>query len=162
MHRADRRSRTVSAAAGLVCAVTALTCTGSAAAAGRVAAEAPGGSGEGAPVAALARADREIDEIEELVAKAYFRTALSVASATRGLLAGADGQPAARARLARLEVLAATAELALGREGPARQGLVRALRAAPGLELDAARTSPRVTGLLAEARRSLETQEAAP
>jgi hypothetical protein len=159
MHRADRRSRTGSAAAELVCALLVLGCGGAAAA--QVAAQGPAAAAQGAPGETLARADRELAEIEDLVATAYFRTALSVAAATRGLLEGAGGAPAVRARRARLEVLAATAELALGRDGAARQRLARALRADPGLELDAARTSPRVTALLAEARQGLAVREAA-
>ena len=53
---------------------------------------------------------------------------------------------------ARLEVLAATAEIALGREEAARESLERALRAQPELSLDPARHSPKLVRLFEEVR----------
>ncbi len=52
----------------------------------------------------------------------------------------------------RLEVLGATASLALGDEPGARAHLAAALAANPGLELDPASVSPKVIGLLAKVR----------
>jgi len=103
-------------------------------------------------VPSLERVDRELAEIAELLDAAYFRTALSVSGATRELLEEVGAQPAVEARRARLEVLAATAELALGQRARARGSLERALRAEPALTLDASRVSPRLVELLAEAR----------
>jgi hypothetical protein len=53
---------------------------------------------------------------------------------------------------AQLEVLAATAEIALGREDAARASLTRALRAQSELSLDPARHSPKLVGLFEEVR----------
>jgi hypothetical protein len=128
---------------GACCALAALVCAAPASAQGPEPAAAEG---------AFARADRELAEIDTLVATAWFQTALAVAKATRELLAQAEG-PEVAARVARLEVLAATAELALGRRAQARACLARALQADPGLALDPAETSPRVVALLREARR---------
>jgi len=47
-------------------------------------------------------------------------------------------------RWARLEMLQATAELALARDADARASMVRALAADPALALDPATTSPKV------------------
>jgi hypothetical protein len=100
----------------------------------------------------LARVDRELLEIQTLVEGAYFPTALAVADATRQLLETADA-PGAEHRWLRLEILAATAALALGRDTLVRQSLERALLAQPGLQLEGSSVSPRLVEALAEVRR---------
>jgi hypothetical protein len=98
----------------------------------------------------LADIDQQIGEIERLVREAHFRTALSVAGSTRELL---DGEGSAlAARRARLEVLAATAEVALGDREAALASMQRALRSDPLLVLEVATTSPKVVAILEAAR----------
>lgn len=84
-----------------------------------------------------------VDETAAHVRAAWFEAAL--ASAERARQAVARLPSAARpARTARLEVQAATAALALGREQEARASLARALAANPRLRLDPGTTSPKV------------------
>ena len=61
-----------------------------------------------------------------------------------------------RALRARLEVLAAIAQVALGDDAAARRSFGRALEAQPGLELDPGRTSPKVMRALEGARAAAE------
>lgn len=102
--------------------------------------------------AGLERIDRELGEIEALLADAHFHTALGLADATRALLEPRDDDPARAARRARLELLTATAQVALGHRARARESLRRALVADPALELDERETSPKLVKLLREAR----------
>lgn len=112
------------------------------------------GEGLGAsPEARLASADRRIAEVETLLVAAHFKTALGVAQETRGLLDAAAGAPGVGQRRARLEVLEATAEIALGRRDAARRSLERALRADPALELDEREVSPKLLSVWREVRR---------
>lgn len=104
--------------------------------------------------------DQEIAEISALNEEAHFRTALAVAGATRELLARAGAGPAVDVRRARLEVLSATAAVALGREDEARAHLRSALAHDPDLVLDAGSTSPKVLSLLREARSVQRTEGA--
>ena len=95
--------------------------------------------------------DRALREVEDRVRGAQFEAAL--ASADQGRTAAAAlGANADPARTAQLEVLAATAALALGRAGDAQQSLARALDADPDLELDPSSTPPKVVRALAAAR----------
>jgi len=96
--------------------------------------------------------DAELEEIARLVEEAHFRTALAVAAATRTWLDRQGHDAAAEERRARLEVLRATAALALGRRGEARARMASALAADPDLSLDERRTSPKVVALLRELR----------
>jgi hypothetical protein len=96
--------------------------------------------------------DLELDEIDRMVAEARFLSALSVARSTRSALDERPSSEALRARRVRLEVLSATAEVALGRQADARASLLRALRAEPALRLDPATTSPKVLESLEAAR----------
>lgn len=105
-----------------------------------------------ARAARLARVDHDLAEIEALLASAHFRTALAVVEPTRDLLDAAGEDRRLGTRRARLEVMAATAQAALGRHARARQSMIRALRADPALDLDAGQTSPKVLKLLREAR----------
>ncbi|HXK22520.1 MAG TPA: hypothetical protein VMS55_07580 [Myxococcota bacterium] len=89
-----------------------------------------------------AAADALVAETEANVRAARFDAALSSAERARRELTGL--QRAQRApRTAQLEVWAATAELALGRDDEAYASLRRALDAEPSLKLDA-ETSPKV------------------
>jgi hypothetical protein len=107
-----------------------------------------------------AELDRRLEAISQAVAEAHFQSALSLAQSTRSELdALAPTDPQAAPRLARLELLAATAEVALGRDARARACLVRALRADPALELDASDTTPKLLRLLPEARRRAAREE---
>jgi len=106
--------------------------------------------------------DRELAEIDALLATAHFRTALAIVESTRGLLAGFGEHPRLGGRWARLEMMAATAELALGQRNRARQSMVRALRADPTLSLDEQEASPKVLELLREARRRTGIGEPKP
>jgi hypothetical protein len=103
-----------------------------------------------------------IDEVDALLARAHFRTALGVARTSLGRLDALGPAPHPDARRARLELLAATAEVALGRREAARQSLIRALVADPGLALDAGETSPKVLELLREARLRTGIEEPKP
>lgn len=95
----------------------------------------------------LSSADQEIAEIEGLIEQAHYRTALSVASSTRRLLLRAEPGAAVDIRRARLEVLCATARVALGEPMAARSHLELAHRANPELELDPSSVSPKVMEL---------------
>jgi hypothetical protein len=83
---------------------------------------------------------------------AEFEAALE--SATRGRAAvQALGSAADAKRAARLEVLAATAALALGRTADAETSFARALDSDPGLTLDPQVTSPKVRRALERVRK---------
>jgi len=110
----------------------------------------------------LARVDQELAELDALLATAHFRTALAVAEPTRELLAGFGEHPQLGGRRARLELMAATAEVALGRRDRARQSMIRALRADPTLVLDEREASPKVLELLRTARRRTGIGEPKP
>ena len=112
--------------------------------------------------AALARVDQELGEIDTLLATAHFHTALAVAQATRDLLDRIGEHPQRGARQARLEVMAATAEVALGRRMPAQRSMLRALRADPNLDLDEREASPKLLELLREARLGMDSAEPEP
>ncbi|MCZ6463772.1 MAG: hypothetical protein O7A09_05500 [Proteobacteria bacterium] len=104
----------------------------------------------------LADVDRELDEIEDLVRDAHFRSALSVASSTRALLDELEPGAAVDTLRVRLEVLSATALIALGRTSDARVRLAHAVRANPELQLDEQTTSPKVIRALDSLREQPE------
>jgi hypothetical protein len=90
---------------------------------------------------------RELSEIEALVVAAHFRTALALARASRP---HASEGISSRER-AQLDVLVATAEVALGHRSAAKAAMRRALAIEPTLVL--ARTvSPKVRAVFDEAR----------
>lgn len=117
----------------------------------------------GEAAARLADLDRRLAQIDASLAEAHFQTAAALTESTREQMdaLAADGLPVA-ARRARLELLGATAEVALGRRAQAREHLVRALRADPALALDESRVSPKLLQLLPEARRRAARAEGAP
>jgi len=99
-----------------------------------------------------AQLDRDLLEIRAVLDAAHFRTALAMSESLRPLLANADASEATRDRRARLEVMVATAEVALGRSSRARAALTRALEARPDLVLDERRTSPKLVALWRDVR----------
>ena len=110
----------------------------------------------------LADLDRELVEIETLLASAHFHAVVSVAELTREMLSTHEGQPELNTRRARLEVMIATAQVALGRRAVAQRSMMRALQAEPALCLDERTTSPKVLELLREARRRSDIGQAEP
>ncbi len=118
------------------------------------------------PDDALAAAQRRLlDRVESLLAetedrlrRARFEAALESAGDARSRLALVSDPNARRAREARLEVLAATAQLALGEDVAARESLSRAIAADPELELDPMKTSPKVIRALAAVRAQQEAR----
>lgn len=100
----------------------------------------------------LGRVDGALDEIERMIDEAYFRTALGMVDTRRERLNELSPIGALRPRRARLEVLAATAAIALDRRVDAMRNMRRALRADPSLTLDEQSTPPKVYALLRQAR----------
>lgn len=98
------------------------------------------------------RTDAALREAEASLRGADFERALKGAEGVRRDLQGQASAPGAGERRARAEVLAATAEVALGRDEAARRSFERALAANPRLELDPARTSPKVRRVFDAAR----------
>jgi hypothetical protein len=96
----------------------------------------------------LRDASEQIAAAREALQKARFELAIEWVERGRRLLE-TQGPPAQRAEL---EVLAATAEIALGQEAAARESLGRALRAEPELGLDPAVHSPKLVRLFEEVR----------
>ncbi len=82
------------------------------------------------------------------VRDARFEAALAAIDGVRPKLTGPDAAPLR----AELEVLAATASLALGRSDDARKRFAAALSADPALELDPAIYSPKLRDLLSRVR----------
>jgi hypothetical protein len=112
------------------------------------------------PPPVLARVEGLLRESEASLKAAHFEEALGRAGEARRELdaAGAAGaREDARALRARLEVLSAIAQVALGDDAAARGSFGRALAAQPGLELDPGRTSPKVMRALEGARAAAET-----
>lgn len=99
----------------------------------------------------LRSVDGALDEIDRMIEGAYFRTALGMVDKRRDRLDELGPVIALNARRARLEVLAATAEVALDLRLKAMRSMRRALRADPSLALDERRTPPKVYALLREA-----------
>lgn len=106
-----------------------------------------------APEADLAVLDPLVAEVDGLVRDAQFHTAIGVARTARAWADEADSTPALRERRARLQVLLATAHVALGDERLARESLRRALALNPQLALDESTTSPKLLKVLREIRR---------
>lgn len=88
--------------------------------------------------------DTRIGAAEALVRGARFEQALAAAERIRPTLASFESAPGGTRRRSQLEVLSATAEIALGHLQAARESFERALAADPGLELDASSISPKI------------------
>ncbi len=96
--------------------------------------------------------DRQLGQAGALVREARFREALAVAKEVQAQLQTKANEAGAKARLVRAALLAATAEVALGRKAEARASFERALVLQPELELDAATTSPKVIRVFRNAK----------
>ncbi len=112
------------------------------------------------PAAALAsaelssRVDDLLHKAEELARAAHFEEALDYAERARQLLReGSQASSSLRERRVRIEVVSATAQLALGDEAAARQSFARALAVNPALELDPVSTPPKLRRALENIRR---------
>lgn len=88
-------------------------------------------------------ADHELAQAETLNRQARFEEALAAAERARSALPIGWSDDVQRRR-ARIEVAAATAQVALGREHEARRSFGQALQADPDFRLDARSTSPKV------------------
>ena len=88
--------------------------------------------------------DATLGAAEAQVQGARFQQALRTADQIRPKLASIEETPGAVLRRTQLEVLSATAQIALGRNQAARESFQRALAADPQLELDAGSTSPKI------------------
>jgi hypothetical protein len=109
------------------------------------------------PGALLLEIDGLMSQVDERVREARFEEALGVAERARVALDAMREDSDLSPRWARLEILQATAQLALGRSAAARASMRRALAADPTLELDPARTSPRVVQTFESIRGSERT-----
>jgi len=98
--------------------------------------------------------DRALEQADQNVAAARFEEAIELAAQARKQLQGRGESGDTLERRARLEVIVATAQIALGRNDEAKESFGRALEAKPELELDASLTSPKILQLMAEVRKS--------
>jgi hypothetical protein len=104
------------------------------------------------PCSELGRVDEGLARIEERILAARFRDALELAEPARARVRALDASAASQARRIRLEVLCATASVALGRDDDAREGFARVLALEPAFRLDPLRTPPKVQRALEAAR----------
>ena len=93
-----------------------------------------------------------VSALDEKVRMAQFEQALASTPALRARLSRAPAGGTRTSLIAQTEVLAVTAELALGRTDAADQSFKRALAVDPALALDPATTAPKVRRALAAAR----------
>jgi hypothetical protein len=96
--------------------------------------------------------DAVLMEVDTKLCLARFEDALAASREGRRTLADLPRTARSDRQRARLEVLAATAQLALGREASARRHLAFALELDPNLRLDAAETSPKVMAVFQDVR----------
>jgi hypothetical protein len=99
-------------------------------------------------------ADGLLDEAEGLVRQAHFEEALEKAAKAREALPQSGDQAALRQRRARADMIAGTAQVALGEDADARASFERALRTDPSLRLDRTSTSPKVLRAFEAARQA--------
>ena len=88
--------------------------------------------------------DAKLGAAEAQLRDARFQQALRTADQIRPKLLSIQDAPGAILRRTQLEVLSATAQIALGHNKAARESFQRALAADPELELDAGSTSPKI------------------
>jgi len=100
-----------------------------------------------------------LDELGALVSQARFQDVLEKVAWHRSRMLDGTDSPARRLQLARLETLAASAHLALSDAAAADACFARALRHVPDLELDPARSSPKVRRAFEQVRRMEETAD---
>lgn len=110
----------------------------------------------------IALARQRVDAAQRLLQQARFEDALAeLDRAHRGLAAAPDGSRVNALR-AEIDVLSATANVALGRADAARASFARALAARPDLKLDPRTTSPKVFALFQEMRSARTAPGAQP
>jgi len=97
-------------------------------------------------------ADGLLDEAEGLVRQAHFEEALKKAAKAREAVPRTGDPAALRQRRARADVIAGTAQVALGKDADARATFERAIQTDPSLRLDRANTSPKVVRAFDAAR----------
>jgi LysM repeat protein len=109
-------------------------------------------SSSAAPVATgkLLAVDGMIRDTEQRFRSARFEETLAEARKARSLLIPLQAEPGAGGRSARIDVLSAMAEVALGRDAAARESFQRALYADPSLTLAPGEVSPKILRLLEE------------
>lgn len=88
------------------------------------------------PPALTAAVDRSLSQLASLIEEARFRTALEALPEVRRAVDALPDGDDQRSRAARVELLAGTAQIALGQNDAAREHFRRALRADPSLEMD--------------------------
>jgi hypothetical protein len=96
--------------------------------------------------------DRLLDEADGLIRQAHFEEALQKAEEARGAVPSRGDAAALRQRRVRADVIAGTAQVALGKEADARASFERAIQSDPNLRLDRATTSPKVVRAFDAAR----------
>jgi hypothetical protein len=96
--------------------------------------------------------DEKLGAAEAQVRGARFQQALQTADQIRPKLASVEDEPGAMLRRTQLELLSATAQIALGYHSAARESFQRALAADPQLELDAGSTSPKIRSVFETVR----------
>jgi hypothetical protein len=117
-------------------------------------------AGHAAPKEVPLAADDLLDEAEGLVRQARFEEALETAVKARDAVPKTGHQAALRQRRARADVIAGTAQVALGQDADAQSSFERALQTDPSLRLDHASTSPKVLRAFEAARQA--TSRGAP
>lgn len=110
----------------------------------------------------VATARRRLDGARQLLHQARFEDALAGLDRARKGLATAPDAPRIGALRAQIDVLAATANVALGRDDAARASFAQALAAQPDLKLDPKTTSPKVFALFQQMRGSAGAAGARP
>lgn len=110
------------------------------------------GAGRSSTLRDLPALERSVREVGSLVAEADFQAAIARAEATRRWAEDIPRSPDALRTRARLEVLLATAQIALGDRDGARRSMRQAVYVWPLLSLDERTTSPRVVRLFRAVR----------
>jgi hypothetical protein len=108
----------------------------------------------GAPKEVPLAADGLLNEAEGLVRQAHFEEALATATKAREAVPQTGDPAELRQRRARADVIAGTAQVALGQDADARASFERALQTDPSLQLDRASTSPKVLRAFEAARQA--------
>ena len=117
----------------------------------------------GAPQRAAAardfvRFDSGLAAAEESLRRARFREVVRTTDQLRSELESSPADGGVRQRRVRIEVLAATALVALGQPDRAAEGFARALTADPDLVLDPRTTSPKIRSLLEKVRATQQAE----
>ena len=103
--------------------------------------------------------DARLEEAEESLRRARFREALDAATALRSELEGWSASEAASRRRVRIEVLGASALVALGEPERAEESFARALELDPELALDPVTTPRKIRNLLEKVRQVSQARQ---